>query len=158
MGAVKLTMETSGAQTAEGCEKRTGRSTELSRPRSAQSGGGIEMVPRITEEREGTDFEPAPASDAIRGELELWGAVLLQAIEDYHRKGSGYEVAVNGIRLRGWYYDREIRGDKRRAEAWFKSKSLELGSYLWICDLLGLDPERVWARIRQRGFVLTPQG
>lgn len=155
MGAMKSKIETSGAQITEGCKNRTERSSELSRPNHAHGRGTIEMLPRITEEREGADFEPAAASDAVRGELELWGAVLLQAIEDFHRKGSGYEIAVNGIRLRGWYYDREIRRDKRMAEAWFKSKSVDPGSYLWICDLLGLEPERVWARIRQRGFALT---
>ncbi len=92
----------------------------------------------------------------IRGELELWGAVLLQAIEDLRRKGSGYEVAVNGVRVRGWYFNQELRREKRKAQDWFKSKIVEVGSYLWICDLLGLDPERVWDRIRQPGFILTP--
>ncbi|MGC8490798.1 MAG: hypothetical protein ACP5SH_03570 [Syntrophobacteraceae bacterium] len=89
------------------------------------------------------------------GVLELWGAVLLQAIEDYQRKGAGFDMAVNGIRLRGWYYDREIRRDKRRAEEWFKSNKEDMGSFRWICDLLKLDPGRVWARIKEKDFVLT---
>lgn len=89
------------------------------------------------------------------GVLELWGAVLLQAIEDYQRKGAGFDMAVNGIRLRGWYYDREIRRDRRRAEEWFKSNREDMGSFRWICDLLKLDPDRVWARIKQKDFVLT---
>lgn len=95
------------------------------------------------------------ATGASRGLLELWGAVLLQAIEDYRRKGAGFDVAVNGIRLRGWYYDREIRRDKRRAEEWFKSDNEDVGSFRWICDILKLEPGRVWARIKERDFALT---
>ena len=96
--------------------------------------------------------------NAISGELELWGAVLFQAIDDYRRKGSAFEIPVNGIKLRGWYYDREIRADKRRAEAWLKSTGRGVGSYLWICDLLGIDPSSVWARIREPNFVLGVVG
>ncbi len=101
------------------------------------------------------DFESSGGGEVNIGELELWGAVLLQAIEDYHRKGAGYELAVNGIKLRGWYYDKEIRRDKRRAETWFKSKTREVGGFLWICDILELDPDRLWARIREKNFALT---
>jgi hypothetical protein len=86
--------------------------------------------------------------------LGLWSAVLLQAIEDYHRKGTGYEVAVNGFKLRGWYYDREMRRDRRRAEGWFKSKNQDVGSFLWICDILQLNPDRVWEKIREKNFKL----
>ncbi|MGC9196292.1 MAG: hypothetical protein ACP5IL_12675 [Syntrophobacteraceae bacterium] len=100
-------------------------------------------------------FEPVAAAAETDGELGLWSAVLLQAIEDYHRKGAGYEVAVNGIKLRGWYYDREMRRDRRRAEGWFKSTNQSVGSFLWICDMLQLDPDRVWARIREKNFALT---
>lgn len=126
MKAVELSIEASGKEGAQGGENRTGQ---------------YPVFPGAT--------------DATRGDLELWAAVLLQAIEDYHRKGAGFELAVNGFRLRGWYYDREIRRDKRRAEAWFKSKCEDVGSFLWICDILKLDPGRVWARTRERNFVLT---
>ncbi|MDR3570188.1 MAG: hypothetical protein P4L43_19350 [Syntrophobacteraceae bacterium] len=151
MGAVNLRIEARGVEEIKGREKRTRRSGA----RGATGGEVFEKPPRSAGGPGCVDLESAGDTDAISGELALWGAVLLQAIEDYRRKGAGYEVSVNGIRLRGWYYDREIRSDKRRAEAWFKSQSEDMGSYLWICDLLQLDPERVWARIREKDFALT---
>ncbi len=155
MGAVKLSIEASGREGTEGRGNRTGESFVFPLRSRAQAAAGFQIIPHPSGGSKSVDFEPAEATDASSGELELWGAVLLQAIEDYHRKGAGYEVAVNGIRLRGWYYDKEVRRDKRRAETWFKSKSEDVGSFLWICDLLKLDPDRVWARIREKNFALT---
>jgi hypothetical protein len=116
---------------------------------------GFKISTRRSQGQPGKCFEPAAAVKETDGELGLWSAVLLQAIEDYRRKGTGYEVAVNGLKLRGWYYDREMRRDRRRAEQWFKSQNQNVGSYLWICDILQLDPDRVWARIREKNFALT---
>jgi hypothetical protein len=39
----------------------------------------------------------------------------------------------------------------RPARAWFSSKNTDLGSLIWICDQLGLDPNAVRQKIlRQR--------
>lgn len=151
MKALKHTIEAGGEEATQGGENRTGQFS----PGRAPAAAGFQKIPRPAGLRRAGVFEHSGATGATRGVLELWAAVLLQAIEDYHRKGSGYEVALNGIRLRGWYYDREMRRDKRRAEAWFKSTSEEVGSFLWICDILKLDPSRVWARIKERDFALT---
>jgi hypothetical protein len=148
MKAVKLEIEANG-------ENRTGQSELSALRKSARTAEGFQTVRRPSGGLTSDPFEPASPREENTGELELWGAVLLQAIEDYHRKGAGYEVAVNGIRLRGWYYDKEMRRDKRRAESWFKSKSGEVGGFLWICDILELNPDRVWARIREKNFALT---
>ncbi len=155
MGAAGLRIGASNAEGTQGCKNRTGQSPVFSHPKAAKVTAGFKVIRQSAEGRESDPFEPTDDTDLIRGELELWGAVLLQAIEDYRRRGAGYEVAVNGMRLRGSYYDREIRRDERRAEEWFKAKDEDLGSFLWICDLLRLDPKRVWARIREKDFVLA---
>ena len=133
--------------------RNTVSSPFFSSPRCVQGGG--EVSRGFAQGTGCIDLESAGDPDAVSGDLELWGAVLLQAIEDYRRKGAGYEVSINGIRLRGWYHDKEIRREKRRAEEWFKSEDADMGSYLWICDLLHLDPDRVRARIREKNFCLV---
>ena len=59
---------------------------------------------------------------------ELWAAVLEQAIQDFNR---GYFYAEN-------------------ARAWFESESEEIGSFLWICRMLGVDAERTREILRER--------
>ncbi|MEO5334422.1 MAG: hypothetical protein H7839_20600 [Magnetococcus sp. YQC-5] len=55
-------------------------------------------------------------------EVDLWASVIQQAIADLsnHRHS-------------------------RDAESWLLSESLETGSFLFICDSLGLDPDRILA-------------
>ena len=155
MEALRLRSKANHEERTKNGKRRPGRSSVVRHPMDAPQEGVSKVMPRFTGGPGCVDLDCAGDAEAISGELALWGAVLLQAIEDYRRKGAGYEVAVNGIKLRGWYYDREIGCDKRRAEAWFRSKSEDLGSYRWICDLLQLDPERVWARIREKDFALS---
>ena len=63
-------------------------------------------------------------------EAELWAAVLTQAIDDLH-----------GMRL--------LPVIRRSAECWFQSKNHDLGSFLWICDFLGLAASSVRASISE---------
>jgi hypothetical protein len=49
----------------------------------------------------------------------LWAAVLEQAIEDVNRGG---------------FY-------AQKARVWFQSKSEDVGSFLWVCWMLGIDPD-----------------
>ena len=66
-------------------------------------------------------------------ERTLWCAVIAQAIHDYHKDPS-VNKAKKGIL--GWY--------KRQAAWWlFESQSSEIGSFLWICDQLKLNPDYV---------------
>jgi hypothetical protein len=60
-------------------------------------------------------------------EAELWAAVLIQAIDDLH-----------GMRL--------LPVIRRSAECWFQSKNHDPGSFLWICDFLGLAASTVRGR------------
>jgi hypothetical protein len=52
-------------------------------------------------------------------EAELWAAVLTQAIDD-----------LDGMRL--------LPVIRRSAKCWFQSKNHDPGSFLWICEFLGL--------------------
>jgi len=53
------------------------------------------------------------------GSKRLWAAVLEQAIEDVRRE----------------------HGHADRARAWFQSEGEEVGSFLWICRMLDIDPK-----------------
>jgi len=68
-------------------------------------------------------------------EAELWAAVLSQAIDDLHR-----------MRLLPIKRQLLVR---RSAECWFQSKNHDLGSFLWICDFLGLAASSVRASISE---------
>lgn len=102
-----------------------------------------------------TDSELMEAMDGNHGLFDLWGAVLLQAIEDFHRKGPGFEIVMNGIRLHGLADSAETRRNKRNADAWFKSSREDVGSFIWICDLFKLDADRVRVKIKNKNFKLT---
>jgi hypothetical protein len=87
--------------------------------------------------------------------LELWEAVLLQAIEDLHPKGRSFEIVMNGIEVR-WLTDSfEMRRNKRNAAAWFGSSCEDAGSFLWICGLFALDADLVRAKVKNKDFKLT---
>ena len=103
-----------------------------------------------------TDFELMEAVDGNRGAFELWGAVLLQAIEDFHRKqGQGFETVMNGIKVRWRTNSAESRRNKRNAAAWVGSSCEDVGSFLWICDLFGLNADLVRAKVKNKNFKLT---
>ena len=59
----------------------------------------------------------------------LWAAVLDQAIKDSQADKPGHNSHESII--------------AEGARAWFSSKSQEDGSFLWVCDILGIDPEAV---------------
>lgn len=58
------------------------------------------------------------------GEIGLWCAVMLMAINDSWRNGPGSDGA-------------------RR---WLNSPLVEVGSFIWICEITGLEPEAVLER------------
>lgn len=68
-----------------------------------------------------------------RDERRLWGNVLLQALRDL--TGIGIE---NRSRL-----DVGIAS----ARAWFASDLDDVGSFVWICDLLGFHPDHVRGKV-----------
>ena len=43
------------------------------------------------------------------------------------------------------------------ARAWFSSRNTSLGSLIWVCDQLGLDPNAVRQKILRRGIAEGPQ-
>jgi hypothetical protein len=101
------------------------------------------------------DFESMEAMDGNRGAFELWEAVLLQAIEDFHPKGRSLEIVMNGIKVQWRTNSAETRRNKRNAAAWFGSSCEDAGSFLWICDVLGLNADLVRAKVRDKNFKLT---
>lgn len=69
--------------------------------------------------------------------VELWTAVLKQARQYYVRGPSERELED---------YRRVAEEDAR---AWIDSDSEETGSFVWVCDLLGLEPDDVRRRMRR---------
>jgi hypothetical protein len=67
-------------------------------------------------------------------EIILWSRVLLQAIWD-----------VAGIKLK--LPKSEVPRLQRTTRAWFSSTSDSLGSFIWICNILSLDPDSVRKRV-----------
>lgn len=68
----------------------------------------------------------------FRGPLAVWWAVLDLAVKDARREGyCNYYQAQNYERI------------KQNAIAWFKSESKEMCSFLWICEVLDLNPDKV---------------
>ena len=69
---------------------------------------------------------------------EIWGAVLIRAVKDLHLTGDKYRESKRG-----------------NAKTWITSPAEDLGSFLWICDLLGLDSGLVRSRVNALDFKLT---
>jgi hypothetical protein len=63
----------------------------------------------------------------------LWAAVLIQAIKDL-RGLAASTVSASGF-------------GSNFARMWFSSSNHEMGSYLWICDELGLEPSWISRRM-----------
>jgi len=70
-------------------------------------------------------------------ERRLWASVLIQAIRDL----AGYIVVPN---------KRDRARVQYHARVWFTSNNRNVGSFLWICDELGVEPS--W--IRRKMFAL----
>ena len=83
----------------------------------------------------------------MAGETSLWSEVLMQAKKDYSRKISKLKDSVagtEGMRLR-----RSARkGQKTEAAKWFLGKDTRRGSFLWVCEALGLESDLVLKSIR----------
>jgi len=67
------------------------------------------------------DVPPAPPPEVVQRMVNLWAAVLLQAVQDARAE---VKQGIDGP-----------------AKAWITSKRTGPGSMLWVCDILGLDPE-----------------
>jgi hypothetical protein len=81
-------------------------------------------VPQMLENR------PNPVSYQHR---ELWCSVLQQAMNDlFGRQDETDKYSAHHKLLR-----------HLNARAWFNSKRHEPRSFLWICDVLGIDPVRI---------------
>lgn len=75
--------------------------------------------------------DPCREADPNTCNARLWAEVIRQAYDDVGHK------------------DPRIRRD---ASDWFMSERREICSFLWVCDMLGLDP----GRIRKRVFAHRP--
>ena len=100
--------------------------------------------------RRGIELKKATEGDC--SEIKLWGAVLRQAVEDIQCSGPSFEIVMNGINLRGRTDSTRIRRNKNNAAAWFRSSSDDVGSFLWICDLLGFDADFVRSELKRKIF------
>lgn len=67
-------------------------------------------------------------------EHDLWTAVLQNAINDY--KGT---IVLNGT----YNKDRELKAIRAEVTEWFKADNMEVGSFLWICELLNANPTAI---------------
>jgi hypothetical protein len=70
-------------------------------------------------------------------EMVLWSRVLLQAIWD-----------LAGIKLK--VQKSEAPRLQRKTRAWFLAKKQSPGSFIWICNILSLDPDAVRERVLAR--------
>ena len=64
----------------------------------------------------------------------LWAAVLEQAIKDA-RGGRTYHIITE------------------EARTWFRSQNEDVGSFIWICRTLDLDPSYVRGKVKQQPVV-----
>lgn len=75
-------------------------------------------------------------SPPLSNEQRLWAAVLQQAVAD-----------AGGRKPKG-----NTRNDRRvvmdSARYWFARKGRGVGSFLWVCEALGLDPDALRPKIR----------
>ena len=72
-------------------------------------------------------------------EVELWAEVILRAIADLDR-------------------DTKIcsRSDQLSARAWFSSDRDELGTFLWACQAINVDPNFIRSRLDKRHHMKNP--
>lgn len=83
---------------------------------------------------------------AFEMSLSLWSAVIGQAIIDIHREGRVARCrAKAGITLSTRTKKRQnsARLSGTDASDWMRSDASHYGSFIWCCDLLDLNPERV---------------
>lgn len=83
---------------------------------------------------------------AVRPCLALWAAVMQVAIEDSRGLGPMPSGHRDGSRA-------DLRD---RAVAWLSSPEQKVGSFLWICSLLDLDPGAVRAALTRKVRATPP--
>ena len=77
-------------------------------------------------------------------EKALWIAVLAQAVKDA-------ELLLKKVRKTPELWsDHFFRADVRHLKQFFRSQSMELGGFGFICDLMGVEPVHAAQRIEQR--------
>lgn len=75
----------------------------------------------------------------IRWPLAIWRAVLAQAIEDARNGPSLYEM--KGLSLQEMVH---MRNEYQvAARCWIDDDANEPRRFVWVCELLGLDPDAV---------------
>ena len=74
--------------------------------------------------------------DPLFPEKKLWAAVLEDA----------FRCCVNG-NVSGECSRVRKQEEIKNAKAWFLSKDTEIGTFLWICEKLDLDPKKILNRI-----------
>jgi hypothetical protein len=72
-------------------------------------------------------------SQPVLPEVELWTEVILLAIDDLDRR----------IRF-------SSRSDQCSARAWFDSDADEIGSFVWACQAINVDPNRIRSQIAKK--------
>ena len=80
----------------------------------------------------GTDHRTLP-------EAELWTQVILQAIYDLDRRTS-----------------LTSRSAQDSAREWFASESDAVGSFIWTCDLIDLDPNFIRSQLTKKQRMTNP--
>ena len=78
---------------------------------------------------------------------KLWCSVVLQAMADieegeriaYYEKHNPKKLSASSKIKR-----EDIAAYSQGARDWFDSKDTHVGSFIWICDMCGLDAERLW--------------
>jgi hypothetical protein len=83
-------------------------------------------------------LEPSPYKDPP--EIELWRAVLLQAVVECR----------GGESVPGTQQDK--RYAQQRAQAWIFSTRKDPGSFYWCCEVLAVDPRAVYRRALSVAF------
>jgi hypothetical protein len=72
-------------------------------------------------------------------EAELWTAVILQAIDDLDRRTS-----------------LTTRSAQDSAREWFASESDAVGSFIWTCHVIDLDPNFISSRLAKKHRMKNP--
>lgn len=80
-------------------------------------------------------------------EAILWSEVLMQAKRDYSRKISKLKDSVAGTESMRLLRSAR-KGQKTEAAKWFVGKDTRRGSFLWVCEALGLESHAVLKSIR----------
>nr|CRH06069.1 Protein of unknown function [Candidatus Magnetococcus massalia] len=81
---------------------------------------------------------------AMEAEIDLWRAVLEQAISD------SIKLLEKGERRPKLWNDYLFRMDVRHLRRWFLNSSREPGSFRFICEVLDIDHEQALAQIQEQ--------